>query len=248
MGNSTTTGYIIPVYNESEILVETIRELSEFLSGLEREFEIIVVENGSTDGTRKLVKDLAETHEYLSGFYLENADYGEALKKGIEVTPHEHNFFLNLDWWDREFIRQSLCDLEEVDLIVGAKNLSSSVDNRSPYRKFLTWGLNGLLSVLVGFRGQETHGLKAFNKSDIHGLIPDIELRRGMFDTELVLRAQYEGVSSKERPVTLDDDRPARNWMIKKISQNLVDLVFLTWIIRRDYGWILPSSDAIRDE
>jgi len=248
MSDSATTGYIIPVYNESDILEQTIRDFSEFLSELGQEFEIVIVENGSTDGTRHQVKNLVEIYDFVSAAYLEKGDYGEALKKGFDLTPHEQNFFLNLDWWDRQFIRQSISELEQFDLIVGAKTLPSSVDNRSTYRKFLTWGLNTLLSILVGFRGGETHGLKAFNKSAIEDLIQKTELRRGMFDTELVLRAQYEGISMKELPVVLDDDRPARNWMIKKIIQNVVDIVCLTWIIRRDYGWILPSGEPIRGE
>jgi glycosyltransferase involved in cell wall biosynthesis len=230
-------GFIIPVYNEEDLLESAVEELETFLRDLQITFELILVENGSDDRTREILKSLAEAHEWIRPVTLEKADYGEALRAGIEATPHEFNFILNLDWWDENFIETALDCRDKYDLIIGSKRLPESTDNRSPYRHLLSWGLNTLLWILVGFQGTETHGLKAFKKSSVEKLLSKINLSRGMFDTELVLRAQHEGLNLTELPVILDEKRPPRNWMTQKIAQNLYDIIFLTYFIRRDYSW-----------
>jgi glycosyltransferase involved in cell wall biosynthesis len=237
MTDSDTVGYIIPVYNEADILEEQLRLFSEFLDTLDDPYQIIVVENGSRDDTLEILEEMAAEYSHITAHSLDNADYGDALKAGMKRTPCERNFLLNIDWLDKTFVRRGLEELENHDLVIGSKRLGQSVDNRSPYRKLLSWGLNTLLRILVGFRGTETHGLKAFRRSTVGEIVERCEMNRGMFDTEVVIRAQKEGLRTTELPVELTEDRPPRNWMIKKIGQNLVDIWGLTYVIRRDYGF-----------
>lgn len=234
---SDTIGYIIPVFNESEILRDELLELSNFLDSFDFEYEIIVVENGSDDETPQILNQLENNIESVSSLSLPRADYGQALKYGMKQTPHERNFLLNIDWWDTDFIEGAIQELDEHDLVIGSKRLAESSDHRSGYRKLLSWGLNFLLKRLVGFEGTETHGLKAFRKSVIEDILEKSKMKRGMFDTEVVIRAEKEGLSIKELPVTLIEDRPPRNWMAQKIGQNLVDIWHLTYVIRWEYGF-----------
>lgn len=242
MAETDTVGFIIPVYNESEILHREVTELSGFLDGLGIDYEIILVENGSRDNTLEILNELKDGNANVDGYSLEVADYGEALKSGMKRTPHERNFLLNIDWWDPHFIEDGLRELENHDLVIGSKRLNDSLDNRSPYRKLLSWGLNTLLNVLVGFSGTETHGLKAFRKSALDDIVESCRMSRGMFDTEIVIRAEKEGLRMVELPVELSEDRPPRNWMIKKIAQNLYDIWWLMFFIRRDYGFFGPDQ------
>jgi len=232
-----TVGFIIPIYNESKLLRSEVTDLSAFLDDLGISFEIILIENGSQDGTPEIVRNLEETFDRVNGYSLDEADYGQALKKGMKTTPHEINFLLNIDWWDTQFIKNALSFIEDYDLVVGSKRLDGSVDRRSAYRKLLSWGLNTLLWILVGFSGTETHGLKCFRKSGVRDILEQCRMSRGMFDTEVIIRAEKKNLRKIEIPVILEEDRPARNWMFQKIGQNLVDIVWLTYIIRREYGF-----------
>lgn len=237
-----TIGFVIPVYNEEEILEQELSELLSFLDTLDHSTEIMVVENGSRDRTPEILNDISSEKPNIVGKHLDRANYGLALREGLESIQQEKIFLLNIDFWDRDFIRNSLGMLEDYDLIIGSKSHPESLDNRSIYRKFLTRALNWLLGLMVGFRGTETHGLKALRKSSIKRYLDNIKLKRGMFDTELVIRAQYEDLNILEVPVDLKDDREPRNWMLQKIYQNVVDIVKLTWVIRRDYGFFGSSS------
>jgi glycosyltransferase involved in cell wall biosynthesis len=241
--DTESIGFVIPVYNEEKILEEQLNELLDFLDSFEPSAEVVVVENGSQDRTAELLDELAAEESRINPLHLDRANYGLALKKGLEFISTENVFLLNIDFWDKDFIRNSLGELDNYDLIIGSKSHPESFDNRSIYRKFLTWGLNFLLGLMVGFKGTETHGLKALRKSAVERYLDDLQLARGMFDTELVIRAQYEGLSIKEVPVSLEDDRQPRNWMLQKIYQNVVDIVKLTWVIRSSYGFFNSTGE-----
>lgn len=235
-GPEHSFGVVIPIFNEEDILEDNLSELIRDLEPYAYEYTIYAVENGSQDESRTILNNLKKELKSLKVVHLDKPDYGEALRAGIQQTKYEKNLIINMDFWDKKFIKQSLPLLEEYGLIIGTKSHPGSEDDRSSYRKLLTWGLNTLLGWLVNFEGNETHGLKALKKSSIEPFLDQIRLRRGMFDTEMVIRAQKEGVRIRELPVHLYEDRPPRNWMLKKILQNLVDIIRLTWVIRREYG------------
>ncbi|MFB6345793.1 MAG: glycosyltransferase family 2 protein [bacterium] len=232
----TSYSFLIPAYNEELIIEDEILELQAFLSEEFNSYEIIVVENGSTDASPEILRRLEKQLEELNVRHLDVANYGKALETGINATSCNRTFILNIDLWDRDFIKRAREELDDFDLIIGTKRHPDSKDQRSLFRHFLTWGLNFLLTILVGFEGTDTHGLKAFRKDSLLPIIRKIKLTRGMFDTEMVIRTQKEGKSIKEIPIELEVDRAPRNWMIQKIFQNLVDITKLTWIIHQEYS------------
>ncbi|MFB6357286.1 MAG: hypothetical protein ABEJ65_12335, partial [bacterium] len=65
---------------------------------------------------------------------------------------------------------------------------------------------------------------------------------RGMFETELVVRCQKEGIPIRERSADVEEKRSARNFMIKKISQNVYDVIVFAFYMNWEYGWGVPRS------
>lgn len=227
MNMNESIGSILPAYNEEDIIRGQLKKLRSYLNSLKNPYDIIVVENGSTDQTPEILEDLSAKFSSLSVIHLQKANYGRALRQGTIESKHDLNFFLNVDLVNIEFMDRALNLLEDYDLIVGSKRLDEAQDERSTFRNFLSWGLNSLLAITVGFEGTDSHGLKAFRRSPLEPIVKKSQLDRGMFDTEMIIRAERNGIEKKEIPITVDENRPARNFMVQKITQNLIDIVKL---------------------
>lgn len=227
---------VMPAYNEEDLIEDSLLELQDFLKRVFSEVDIHVVENGSDDDTLSILKKLSEEYECIRQTHLEQADVGRAVQKGFLDAIHERVVLLHVDLFSEDFIRESVRMLDDYSLVQSSK-LRSRSDERPFLRKFLTWGYNFLLRILVGHSGTDTRGLKALRLDRLESVINDCLTARGMFETELVLRCQWEGIPVKEIPIEVPYERPPRNTMMQKFLQNVVDIIKVTWIIRTIYGF-----------
>jgi glycosyltransferase involved in cell wall biosynthesis len=225
-----TVGVVMPAYNEAGILEKEVTAFISFMETLSVDFQLFVVENGSTDETSSILDDLEDTFERVTGLRQEEANFGQALKKGVHHCPHDTIFLVHVDHWDREFIRTALMDLEQYPLVQGSKNLPDSRDRRPLLRRILTGLYNTALRVLFRFDGTDTTGLKAMNKARVLPILKQCKLDREMLETELILRCQYRNLTIKERPVRLEEKRPQRDPLLEKIVTNGTDLIRLCYI------------------
>ncbi len=75
---------VIPVYNEEALLASAIDELHQKLDDLGWDYELLIAENGSTDRTEKIVKELESKYPQVRGLHTGEPNYGLALRRGIE--------------------------------------------------------------------------------------------------------------------------------------------------------------------
>jgi len=159
---------------------------------------------------------------------LPEASYGAALKALIVHSESQRVVIINADLWDEAFFVKGMIELfSGVDLVVGSKRLNPRLDRRSLLRKFITLSFNLMLRTVFGFRGTDTHGLKCIRRSSILGLLDDCVTEREIFDTELVLRAQEAQLSIVELPITVNDSRPPRLSLLKRMLPTIKDLMVL---------------------
>lgn len=223
--------FIIPAYNEEAIIEDEIKNLRSFLTSIQIDFELIVVENGSDDATLTILRHLEKKIYGLKVLAQSSPNFGLAFKKGIQEASHEKTFLIHVDHWDRNFIKEAKNHLNNYVLVQGSKNLPESKDKRSIVRKALTGIYNFLLKILFNFQGTDSTGLKAFKKSKIKPIIDQCQLNREMLETELVLRCQYNNIPIKELPVTLKEKRPQRDPLLTKVWINFVDLFRLFYVL-----------------
>jgi len=221
---------IIPVYNEANILrksiVSLIKDL-EKITQFRNNYEIIIIENGSTDFTRQVATQLAKEFSLVRINHLEYSSYGEALKLGIGSSTYEKVIIFNVDFWDLDFLRKTLPLLDIYDCIVGSKVIAGSVDKRPLLRRLITRWFNLLLRLLYGFRGTDTHGIKGLRKSAIYPIVTQCLTEREIFDTELLLRADRNALSIHELPVLIREVRLPRLNPLKRIPSTIRDLLKL---------------------
>ena len=225
---------VIPIYNEEEVLVKRLDYILSKTEAILNNFEIITVENGSKDRTLSILNEYSRSVSKIKVVVCGTPDYGEAVREGILRSRGPIVHICQLDFFDPDFFSESLETLsEENPLTIGSRN-RRSFDRRPLERRILTVGLNLALKVFFDFKGTDTHGLKTFFRHRLIGYVENCKMRRGMFDTELVLRAQYDGMEIIERAVRADEIRLMKNTYMQKIFRNLKDLVVMKGVFLKE--------------
>ncbi|MFO0610401.1 MAG: glycosyltransferase [Polyangiales bacterium] len=225
---------VIPIYNEEGILQAAVVDLREQLLELAWPFEIILAENGSRDGTVTIARSLCEKYPEVQFFSLGEPNYGKALREGILRARGEFVVCDEIDLCLMDFYRRALDLLErdETDLVIGSKTLAGASDERGAYRHAATMLFNGLLRVTLGFKGSDTHGLKAFRRVALLDVVRACLVDKDVFASELVIRAERSGVRIKEIPIRILEKRPPSINLLKRVPNVMKNVVKLFVAIR----------------
>jgi glycosyltransferase involved in cell wall biosynthesis len=225
---------VIPVYNEEGILHSAVIDLISRLDELGWSYEILLAENGSRDRTVAIGEELSQKHPQVSIHSLGAPDYGLALKEGIGRARGEFVVCDEIDLCDTDFYQRALEVLEadHADLVVGSKVMEGAEDRRPMMRHAATLVINGMLRVLVGFHGTDTHGLKAFRRERLLSTVDRCQLTRDLFASEFVIRAEREGKRVTEIPIRIVEKRPPSINLFKRVPKVLKDISRLTYMIR----------------
>ncbi|MGC6418690.1 MAG: glycosyltransferase family 2 protein [Bradymonadia bacterium] len=231
---------VIPVYNEEGILSASLSDLIRTLGQESFAYEIIVAENGSTDRTVEIAESFAADHEQIRFFSIGEPNYGKALREGIRVARGEFVICDEIDLCDVSFYKEAIPHLRDgCDLVVGSKRAPGARDRRPAYRRLATQVLNGMLRVSVGFKGTDTHGLKAFRREALLPIVNACVVDKDMFASEFVVRTHRSSHSWMEVPIDLVEKRPPSVHLFRRVPNVLKNIVRLTTIIR--FGRDLPK-------
>ena len=197
-------------------------------------FELILAENGSSDGTAALVDELAERLAPVRAIHCDAPNYGRALREGIEAARGEFVLCDEIDLCDLDFHLRALEILEadEADLVVGSKAMACARDERPLLRRMGTRVISGLLRLTLGFQGTDTHGLKAFRRQALLEVVDACVVDRDLFASELVLRAARMGRRVVEIPVEVREKRRPTINLIRRVPNVLLNLGRLVVAIR----------------
>jgi glycosyltransferase involved in cell wall biosynthesis len=225
---------VIPVYNEERILQEAITELREKLREFPWTYEILISENGSRDRTVELGQEIALGAPEVQVHSLGEPNYGKALKEGILRARGKFVICDEIDLCDVEFYRRAMAVLEsgEADMVIGSKVMKGANDDRPLYRHAATLVLNGMLRVAVGFKGTDTHGLKAFRREALLDTARHCVVDKDLFASEFVVRAGREGVRVKEIPLRIHEKRKPSINLFRRVPNVLKNMARLTYVIR----------------
>jgi glycosyltransferase involved in cell wall biosynthesis len=225
---------VIPVYNEQSILDAAVSDLRERLRAFDWDFEIVLAENGSRDRTVSIAEELTRRYPEVRVFSLGSANYGAALRQGIELARGEIVLCEEIDLCDTEFHREAVDMLGRggVDMVIGSKLLPGAQDNRPWARHAASLFYSGLLRSTLGFRGTDTHGLKAFLRAPLLPIARECVVEKDVFASEFVIRAYRAGLQIKEIPVQVREKRRPSINLVKRVPNVLRSLIKLTWAIR----------------
>ena len=225
---------VIPVYNEESIVRDACRELMERLDDRGWDYELVLSENGSRDRTVEILRTLSAESPRLRFIHSDEPNYGLALRRGILEARGHYVVADEIDLCDVTFYDRALAvlDAAAADMVVGSKRAPGSHDHRPAYRRLATAVHNTVLRLVLGFRGTDTHGVKAFVRERIAPTAGRCVVDKDVFASELVLRAELEGKQVIEIPVTLAEKRPPSIALFKRVPNVLRQILRLFWVLR----------------
>jgi glycosyltransferase involved in cell wall biosynthesis len=232
---------VIPVYNEEGSIAGVIKEVQESLSKLNLKYEIIVVDDGSNDGSEEILRGM-EGIGYIR--HPTNTGYGGALKSGIKKAKGEVIVITDGDGsYPNEVIPALVKEMAEYDMVVGAR---AQGDPNIPFiRKPVKWILGKLANYLSGTKIPDLNsGLRAFRREDVlrfFNILPS----GFSFTTTITLAMLCNGYSVSYVPV----EYRARHGKSKispiRDTVNFLQLIFRTIMYFNPLKIFLPISGLV---
>ena len=215
---------VIPVFNEEEVVLESANKIYKICLEMNKPFEIIFSENGSTDNTVKLIETFIRDKDNC--FMINNnfANYGLALKNGFESVKNDIVISFDIDYFSKKFLVQALQLNENIVALVASKRLSESEDERTLIRKMATSVFVFILKLLFRTSLTDTHGMKAIRKDNIEKEINNVISTQDIFDTELLIRIERSGFRISEVPTKVNEIRPSVSVIFTRIPRTLNSL------------------------
>lgn len=225
---------VIPVYNEEGLLATAVRDLLRQLETFPLVTEVLLSENGSRDRTLEIARELSGAERNLRVLHSDQPNYGRAMRRGIEEARGDICICDEIDICDVDFYRRAidLLTSRKAQMVVGSKRHPDARDRRPFLRRFATGMINLLLRIFLGFKGSDTHGLKAFDRKAVLPVVDHCVVEKDLFASELVIRAEREGLQVVEIPLDITEKRPPSINLFKRVPNVLRNLWRLFLVIR----------------
>ncbi len=226
---------VIPMYNEAARMRDSLPRLLAYLAAQSYSYEVIAVDDGSSDSTAALARELLAAvphHRVIANG--PNGGKGKALRAGMPAGRGEYVLFTDAD------LSTPPSELDKFwpwlesgwDLVIGSRKMAGSVlVRRQPWLrerlgKVFTW-----LSDLLATRdiSDVTCGFKAFRREAAHDLFRRGRLDDFSFDAEILYLAQRRGYRIMEVPVTWHDERGTKVRIGRDAVRALRGLFRIRW-------------------
>lgn len=228
---------VIPAYNEERSLKKGVLDsVEDFLEKSGLDYEVIVVDDGSTDATRQIIKKYLSKNENFR--LIENSHGGKAMAvmSGMLESKGEIVLFTDMDQatpitqWDKFLPKFE----EGYDLVIGSRH---GRQGAPIVRKLAAWGFSVLRGIILSLPFFDTQcGFKAFNRKSIEKIVPKIKDEWGVvhfkggavnagFDVELLYLAKKYGFKIVEVPVEWNYVDTERVQVIKDALAAIYDML-----------------------
>ncbi len=229
----TTIDIVIPVLNEQAALPICIEKLTDYCKNNLKEYstQIVIADNGSTDLTQKVAKQLSEQYSNVSYLHIPVRGRGLALRTSWLNSKADLVGYMDVD------LSTGLDALPKLvgaiadgryDIGIGGRLSPSSETNRSYRREIISRVYNTIIKLLffVPFNDAQC-GFKFLTKQAAQTIVPCIKNNHWFFDTELLLIACKRGYKVVETPVTWVEDKDTRVKIFKTVLEDLSGLLRL---------------------
>jgi glycosyltransferase involved in cell wall biosynthesis len=225
---------VLPAHNEVTLLGSTVTNLATGLDERGRSYELVVVENGSHDGTLRLARLLAAQLPPIRVLTMPVGDYGAALRAGFRAARGAVVVNFDVDYYDLAFLDKALELLAGTGcaVVVASKRAPGALDRRPLHRRVVTLVFTTLLGRLFGMSVTDAHGMKAMRREQLATTVEQCVMTRSLFDVELVLRASRAGLEVREVPAVVIERRPPRSAITRRSIEALVGLARLAVVLR----------------
>ncbi len=229
---------VIPAYNEVQRLTPTLDRISEYLESRDLQYEVLVVDDGSSDGTANLVEKYPTPQVTLLSIG-RNLGKGAAVRRGVLESTGKMILITDADLStpieEIEKLEPYLSP-DQCDLVLGSRAVQGAEikKHQAFYREFMGRTFNVIIQIL-GVRGiRDTQcGFKLLRGSVARSIFQRLTTSGFAFDVELVWLAQLEGLGIQEVGVVWINSPVSKVRIWIDPLKMIVEVVLFKWRHRR---------------
>jgi glycosyltransferase involved in cell wall biosynthesis len=201
---------VLPAHNEAGKIENAVRQTKQALATFTSAYEILIAEDGSTDGTAERARQIAAEDPLVRHIHSdERLGRGKALNRAFKSAHGDIVMYMDVDLsTDLSYVKPLINAIKEerYDFATGSRMMQESDVTRSVKRKLMSTAFNLLVRMLLRSKLRDHQcGFKAFRKEALMRILSAIADEHWFWDTELLVRAQRNGYRVKEIPVVWID-------------------------------------------
>ena len=207
---------VIPCYNEEQRLPRTVEQVERYLAGKHLDHEVILVDDGSADGTRQVMESAAEQHPTVRIEVLpHNRGKGRALAVGVEAAKGDEILVTDADLStpieELDKLQAALSNGAGVAIASRAVRGSRVEISQPIYRVLMGKAFNLIVqAVLLPGIWDTQCGFKLFRGDVAHRVFENLVTDGFAYDPEVLYRARKQGVKIAEVPVVWRNSAPTK--------------------------------------
>ena len=235
---SVKVSVVLPAHNEADALEPAVSEITKVLDEYRTDYEIVIAEDGSTDGTDKKADDLSERLPAVWHLHSDKRlGRGKALKNAFQQSSGKILVYMDVDLATNVGQLRSLVKAikeEGYDFATGSRMLSVSKVERSRTRQISSKIYNFLVRTMLGSKIKDHQcGFKAFRREPLMQLLDEVTASHWFWDTEFIVRAIRKGYKIKEIPVEWTSGRETKVRLIEDSFNMAWQVTKLWWKLKR---------------
>jgi dolichol-phosphate mannosyltransferase len=215
---------IVPTFNQAGKISYSVEKIKQAVELSFANYELIVVNDGSTDNTLTILKDIATTDDHVRAIsYTPNRGKGYAVRKGVLDSQGDAVILLDGDLdISPDLIRDYVEKLSTSDLVIASKKHPDSRVRIPRSRAFLSRAFNFLIKATIGIAQTDTQaGFKVGKGDMMRTIFRDVSVNRYAFDVEFLAIAAVLHLKVQEMPVIMKIDQ---KFKIKEIVRMFLDV------------------------
>lgn len=220
---------IIPAHNEANRLPPSLEKIDAFLAGQAFTSEVVVVENGSSDGTLAIAESFKTRMPALKVIHEDRRGKGLAVRRGMLEAAGEYRFFCDADLSMpiEQVLRFLPPELDLVDVAIGSREVAGSRRIDEPgYRHLIGRVFNTMVRWMVLPGLQDTQcGFKCFRGEIAEKVFPLQTLTGMSFDAEVLFIARKLGYRITEVPIDWTFNADSRVRLVQDSLRMAFDLL-----------------------
>jgi len=237
---------IIPAYNEERRLPDTLQKIVHFLLRQNYTYEVVVVENGSTDRTLDLARMFEQDYPFIRTMHLDGRGKGLAVRAGMLAAKGEYRFICDADLsMPIEEVNRFIPPLKpQGEIIIASREAPGAVRYNEPLYRHLSgraFNLAVRLLALPGLRDTQC-GFKCFSAQAAEDIFPLVTIHGWTFDVEALFIARRRGYRIVELPIPWYFNAESKVNLLRDLRQVVRDLLRIRRNARQGVYDVRPSA------
>jgi glycosyltransferase involved in cell wall biosynthesis len=228
---------VLPAYNEVDYLQQAVEKTIHTLNQFVQSYEVIIAEDGSTDGTAERAEQIAQQNPKVRHIHREKRlGRGTALNNAFKQSKSEVLVYMDLDLaTDLKYLKPLVeaITVEGYDFSTGSRMLRESKAERTTSRSISSKTYNFLVRHMLGSKLRDHQcGFKAFKRGPLMQIIDKVEATHWFWDTETMVRAQRTGYKVKEIAVEWKSGKNTKVNIVKDSWSMFRQIMRLWWNLK----------------